>query len=189
MADTPANAGNTGSPSVGEPVYLAVGLLRRPHGVHGDMLMEVYTDFPERLKIGTELFAGDGHVSLIIARKRPHKDGLLLGFRGIDTPEDVGRYRNMVLYVPTADRPALPEGEYYYHQLLGLSVLSDDGKILGVLDSILETGANDVFVVKSPNGDEILLPVIPDVLQNIDLEKKIILVHVLPGLLGDVEEA
>jgi 16S rRNA processing protein RimM len=189
MTKTPANAGNTGSPTTGEPVYLAVGLLRRPHGVHGDMLMEIYTDFPERLNVGTNLYAGDEHIVLTIARKRPHNDGLLLGFKGIDTPEAVGRYRNMVLYVPTADRPSLPDGEYYYHQLLGLNVVSDDGKQLGVLDSIIETGANDVFVVKSPNGNEILLPVIPDVLQEIELEKKTIHVHLLPGLLGDTEEA
>jgi len=189
MTQAPANAGKPGSPSAGEPVYLAVGMLRRPHGVRGDMLMEVYTDFPERLHVGSKLFAGDDHVVLTISRLRTHNDGLLLGFSGINTPEEAGRYRNVVLYVPAADRPALPEGEFYYHELLGLSVATEDGKMLGVLDHIIETGANDVFVVISEAGKEILLPVIPDVLRNIDLDKKLIQVHILPGLLGDVEEA
>jgi 16S rRNA processing protein RimM len=189
MTKTPANAGQPGSPFVGEPVYLAVGLLRRPHGLRGDLLMEVYTDFPDRLRVGTKIFVGEKYLPLIIARKRGHNDGLLLGFSGIDTPEEAGKYRNLVAYVPTADRPPLPDGEYYYHEILGLKVLDDANRVLGELTDILETGANDVFVVKTADGHEILIPAIEDVIRKIDMENKTILVHLLPGLVDDMEDA
>jgi len=73
-------AGNSGSPKEGEPVYLAVGLLRKPHGLRGDVLLQVYTDFPERILPGTTLLLGDSHRPIKITRRRPHNDGLILGF-------------------------------------------------------------------------------------------------------------
>src|SRR4030095_4123965 len=111
----------------------------RPHGLHGDLLMEVYTDFPERLRVGTKVFLGEDHAPITISRIRLHNNGLLLGFKGVDTPEAAGRYPNLLVSVPTKDRPALPEGEYYHHQLIGLRVESEEGKTLGVLAEILVT--------------------------------------------------
>ena len=93
MPKSPASAGHPGSPVEGEPVYLAVGLLRRPHGVHGDILMDVLTDFPERLKAGTQVFLGSRHVPAAIKHVRNHNDGLLIGIDGFNTPESVGRLR------------------------------------------------------------------------------------------------
>ena len=115
----------TGSPPVGEPEYLVVGIVRRPHGVKGEMLMDIRTDFPERLKSGMTVFVGNQYQPMVIASLRTHARGLLMRFRGIKTPEDAGLYRNTWVYVPTADRPELPEGEYYHHQLLGLNVVTD----------------------------------------------------------------
>ena len=173
-----------GSPAAGEPAFLAVGKIRRPHGVSGDVLVEIYTDFPERLSPKTVVYAGETHRPLTIARRRTHNDGLLLSFENFDTPEQAGQFRNQVLYTPTKKSPKLPAGEYYQHQLLGLSVLDEAGKVLGELTELIETGANDVYVVRDAKGGEVLLPAIAEVVLDIDLEAKTMRVHLLPGLDG-----
>lgn len=180
--------GKTGSLQKGEPVYLAVGLLRKPHGLRGDLLLEVYTDFPEQLKPGTTIYAGEKYQPLKITRRRPHNDGMILGFEGINTPEDAGRYRATVVFVPTADRPALPEGEYYHHEIIGLTVLDETGKTLGELVEIIITGANDVYVVKPATGSDILFPALKEVILGVDLSAKTMRVHLLPGLLDEKDE-
>lgn len=179
--DKTATAG-TGSPPVGEPEYLVVGFLRRPHGVKGEILMDVHTDFPERLKTGLTVFVGDDYQPMVIASRRLHGAGMLVRFRGIKTPEDAGIYRNTRVYVPTADRPELPEGEYYHHQLIGMRVVTDEGRDLGMLADVLETGANDVYVVRDVDGNEILLPAIPPVILDIDPAGRQMRVHLLDGL-------
>lgn len=176
-----------GSLKSGEPVFLAVGKIRRPHGVRGDVVVELYTDFPERLQPKKILFVGEKHERLVIRSRRPHNEGLLLAFETYDTPEAVGRFRNQMLYVSAADSPALPEGEYYFHELLGLNVFDEDGRLLGELTEILETGANDVYVVTASSGTEILLPAIPDVILSVDLDAHTMTVHLLPGLLEGEE--
>jgi len=182
MPASQAKAGIPGSPSSGEPVYLAVGMLRRPHGVVGDMLMEVYTDFPERLRVGTKVYLGGTHAAITLDRVRSHNDGLLVGFKGVTTPEAAGRYRNTLVSVRAKDRPTLPEGQYYHHQLIGLRVETDGGEALGVLSEIIVTGANDVYVVANEAGHELLLPAIEPVILNVDLDAGVLNVHLIPGL-------
>ncbi len=147
--------------------------------------MEVITDFPERIRQGKTLYIGESHQPLKVAGRRVHGGNILLAFNGIDTPEEAGRLRNQWVYVPAEDRPPLPEGEYYHHQLMGLQVKNEDGSDLGKITSILETGANDVYVVRSESGKEVLLPAIQSVILGIDLENGQMLVHLLPGLLPD----
>jgi len=173
----------SGSPPVGEPEYLEVGFLRRPHGVKGEILMDIRTDFPERLKTGMTVFVGEQYQPMVIASLRPHAKGLLIRIRGAKNPEDAGLYRNTSVFVPTAGRPKLPEGEYYHHELLGLNVVTDDGDELGVLMDIIETGANDVYLVRDADGKEVLLPVIPPVILGVDLADRQIRVHLLDGLI------
>jgi len=172
----------TGSPPVGGPEYLVVGFIRRPHGIKGEVLMEVHTDFPERIKVNTTVFVSDEYKPVVIASRRRHAKGLIIRFRGIKNPEQAGLYRNTWVYVPTADRPALPEGEYYHHQLIGLNVITDKGQNLGMLVNVMETGANDVYSVQDANGNEILLPAIPSVVLDIDLVERQMHVHLLDGL-------
>ncbi len=173
----------TGSPPAGEPEYLVVGFLRRPHGVKGEMLMDVHTDFPDRLKTGMTVFVGEQYRSMVLASRRPHAAGLLVRLRGVKTPEEAGLYRNTRVYVPTADRPELPEGEYYHHQLIGLNVVTDEGRELGILADIIETGANDVYVVRDAEENEVLLPAIPPVILDVDLADRQMHVHLLNGLI------
>jgi 16S rRNA processing protein RimM len=174
-----------GSPADGEPAFLAVGKVRRPHGVAGDVLVEIYTDFPERLQPMAMVYAGENHLALTICRQRFHNDGLLLAFDGFTTPEEVSRFRNQILYIATADASELPEGEYYFHELLGLTVTDDTGEPLGEVTEILQTGANDVYVVKDGTGHEILLPAISEVILNVDMVSRSMKVHILPGLVDD----
>jgi len=175
----------TGSPSTGEPVFLVIGKLRRPHGLHGEIIMDVFTDFPERIHPGATLYVGEDHRPLSLHAYRQHQDSLLLTFDAFQDRDEVGALRNQWVYVRSADRPNLPEGDYYHHQILGLKVLDDEGKLLGKVGEILETGANDVIVVRPTEGPEILLPVVDSVVVGIDLSAGEIRVHILPGILPE----
>lgn len=166
------NETQTGSLIPGEPVYLVVGRLRRPHGLQGEMLMDVLTDFPERLVAGKRLFIGDERLPMRVAGVRWLRDKLLITFEGFDLPEQVMEYRNWLVYVPVEELPELPEGNYYHHQLIGLDVVNEAGQEIGVLKRILETGANEVLVVTSPTGEETLLADIPEVVLEIDLPRR-----------------
>jgi 16S rRNA processing protein RimM len=171
----------SGSPN-GEPVYLTVGFLRRPHGVRGEIVMDLHTDFPERLKRGRKLLVSEQHLSMTIQSVRDHQNGVLIKFNGVDTPEEAGKYRNKWVYVEASDVPPLPEGKLYQHELFGFQVVDENGNPLGELVEILETGANDVYVVKDQSGREILLPAIPSVILDLDAGRRVMRVHLLEGL-------
>jgi 16S rRNA processing protein RimM len=172
-----------GSPIPGEPEFLVIGKLRRPHGIRGEILMDVLTDFPERLEAGMTVFIGEDHRPQRIAGLRNNNREMLLTLEGFYSPEDVGIFRNELVYVRVADRPELEEGEFYHHQLIGMRVVLESGAPLGTLVEILVTGANDVYVVQPEAGPEILLPAIADVILDIDLEHGQMRVQPLPGLI------
>lgn len=173
-----------GSSAIDEPVYLAVGRLGRPHGVRGELRMMVFTDFPERLRAGKKVYVGDEHTPQRIRSVRSHQNELLVAFRGIQDRTEAGQLTNQWVYVLESDLPALEEGEYYQHQLLELEVFTEDGQRLGEVIEILETGANDVLVVLTGAEKEVLLPIIAEVVLEIDLEGKRILARLLPGLVA-----
>lgn len=167
----------TGSPSPGGPVFLAAGQLRRSHGVKGEMIMDIWTDFPERLLPGKTVYIGEAHEEMRIASVRGNNKNLIVRLSGFETPEDAGRLRNAMVYVKTSELPQLPEGEYYHHQLLGLRVVDEAGLTLGKLTDILETGANDVYVVRTPDEKELLLPVVEEVILSVNLEEGVMIVR------------
>jgi len=175
---------NTGSPEFsGEPVYLAVGKLRRPHGVRGEILMDVLTDFPERLQPGLQVYVGESRQPWLLHGCRKSSRALLVSFKEVTNPEEASKLRNELLYVRADEIPALPEGEYYHHQILGMSVVNDTGLLLGKVVEILETGANDVCVVRPESGPEILIPLVDEFVLQIDLEVHQIRVHLLDGMI------
>ena len=178
MADT-KNA--PGSPD-GEPVYLVVGFLRRAHGVRGEMIMDLHTDFPERFQSGRELVIGEDRRPMTLSSVRPHAKGMLVKFNGVETPEAAGQFRNQWVYVKATDVPDLPEGKLYQHELFGFHVIDENGDSLGELIEILETGANNVYVVRDDKGKELLLPAIPSVILELDEERRVMRVHLLEGL-------
>ncbi len=177
---------NSGSPSTGEPEFLAVGKIRRPHGVHGEMRITVWTDFPERLQPGKQVFVGKKYLPVHIKSLRGHAQEFLIAFDEFTNRDEIGQYRNQVLFVRTADLPTLPDDEIYLHQLLGLQVvLDEDHRLLGMVAEILETGANHVFLVRREGRGDILIPDIDPVIVKIDLQKGEIRVNLLPGLIAD----
>jgi len=171
-----------GPPTAGGPAFLVVGKVRRPHGVHGEVVAEIHTDFPERLSPKKAIYLGEKHTKLVIASQRPHNEGLLLSFEDVTTPEQAGRLRNQILSIRTSDASELPPGEFYFYELIDLQVVDELGNPLGTLTDVLETGANDVYVVTDSSGHELLLPSIPEVILDVDLDKKTMKVHILPGL-------
>ncbi len=170
-----------GSPK-GESIYLAIGFLRRPHGVSGEIIMDLHTDFPDRIKAGRKVYIGDDHEAATFGSVRVHGNGLLVSLRGYDTPETAGRFRNQWVYVKAKDVPSLPEGQHYKYEMIDLDVVDDNGNALGKLVEILETGANDVYIVRDESGKEILLPAIPSVILNVDMEARKITIHLIDGL-------
>ena len=172
-----------GAPEGVPPAFLLVGILHRPHGVRGEMIMSVQTDFPERLKPGTVLYMGVEHQPVTIQSLRHHNRGHLVALEGYESREAVAPLRNYELFVRAADVPPLPEGEYYLHQIIGLKVVSDDGQDLGMVAEWIETGANGVYVVRDEEGNEVLLPDIDEVVLKIDLDNQQMTVHLLEGLI------
>jgi 16S rRNA processing protein RimM len=167
---------------------LAVGFLRHAHGVRGEILMEIHTDFPDRLKPGTQVYVGETHRPMIIAAQRPHHEGLIMSFRNLNTREQAGNFRNHWVYVQAADRPPLPEGQYYFHQLIGLTVQDENGAALGELSEIIETGANLVYVVTRTDGSELLIPAIPAVILEVRLDSHLMRVKLPAGLVDEVQD-
>ncbi len=165
------HSSSTGSPTPGEPVFVLVGQLRRPHGVKGEILMEVLTDFPQRLNAGKTVFIGDDHQAYQIIHRRAVDKGLLLTFSGLLDCDQVAVLTNKLVYVPVNSLPVLPEGEYYHHQLIGLVVIDESGTELGRISEIIRTGSNDVYVVQSAEGEELLLPALSDVILEVMLEQ------------------
>ena len=181
----PTQTNAAGSPQLGEPAFLAVGKLRHAHGLHGEMLMEILTDFPERLQPGIILYLLQDPIQLRLLKRRQHGEGLLMTFEGYTSPEDVGRFRNQIVYVKSVDCPPLADGEYYHHQLIGLRAVTSGGEPIGTVTEILETGASDVLVILPESGPEVLIPMAASFIHGIDLNKHEITVHPIPGMLAE----
>lgn len=148
------------------------------------MIMDLHTDFPERLAAGKTLWVGDAHRPMAVTGLRPHGAGMLVKFKGIDSPERAGEFRNQWVFIPASAVPELPEGQLYQHQLFGLDVVDEAGRLLGRITEIIETGANDVYVVTDADGREVvLLPAIPAVILDVDLGRRQMRVHLLDGLM------
>jgi 16S rRNA processing protein RimM len=169
------------------PDYLAIGQIGRAHGVEGELHMRIFSDFPERLKRGVQIYAGETYLPLRIQRIRNEPSGALVTFEGYPERETAETLRNLWVYVRADDRPLLAEGEYYHHQLIGLRVITDEENpelhALGVVADVLRTGANDVYVVQRTDGSEVLIPALDETVLEVDLERGEMRVHLLPGLL------
>ena len=174
---------NTGSSPNDEPVFVIVGKFRRPHGIRGEIIMTVLTDYPDLITPGITLYIGNNYHPYTIRSIRWHGGDMLIALAELPDRTAVEIFRNIMVYMKAEDIPELPEGEYYSHQLVGMDVITDQDQELGKIKEILITGANDVYLVESADGQQVLLPVIEQVVLNIDHESRKILVHILPGLL------
>jgi 16S rRNA processing protein RimM len=171
--------------------YLAIGRIIAPHGIRGEVKVEVLTDFPERFKPGAHVFLGAGTEDqearpAKIAAARPHKGGFLVKLDSVPDRNAAELERNRYLLIPAADAMPLGEHENYLHDLMGLEVETTDGQHLGELREVLFTNANDVYVVRGPAG-EVLLPAIRDVVLQVDVPARRMVVALPEGLLDAVQ--
>ena len=169
------------------PTHLVVGRILGAWGRRGEVRAEILTAFPERFARLQEIIVGPDLTPYRVQSARLHKGNVILKLQGIETPEQAGGLRGEFLYVPLSEAMPLPPGEYYHYQILGLDVYTTTGKHLGPITGIIETGCNDVYVVKRDTR-EVLIPALPDVLHEVDLEHRRLIVSLPPGL-ADEEEA
>lgn len=161
---------DAGSQKRCEPAFLVLGKLRRAHGVQGEIPLEVYSQMLELLAPESLVYIGEDHIPYKIERTRYKNDLLLLKFYEINDRTLVSELTNKIVYITTEQLPPLSEDEVYLHQLIGLKVYEEDGQYLGCLKEILETGANNVYLVENDSGGEILIPATDEMILGIDLE-------------------
>ena len=163
-----------------------IGAVTAAHGVRGEVQVFPMTDDPGRYKKLKQVIVqkkNGAEETLVVESARFFKNTVLLKWKGIETRDDAERYRGSALFVPREDAVPLQENEYFIADLIGLSVLTEDGKRLGALTDVLQTGANDVYEVTLENKKKILIPAIPDCILQVDVEAGEMTVHLLPGLM------
>jgi len=166
-----------------EPRFVAIGKITRPHGLNGEVRVEIHTDFPDRFHSLTAVYLGtDDRRKYGVRSVRMHQKWVLLGLQGIDSRTEAENLRSEWVSVALGDAVDLGPDEYYLFQLRGIAVRTESGVELGVVGDVLETKANNVFVVRGPFG-EILLPDIDDVIVQIDNEARSMIIRPMPGLL------
>ncbi len=162
--------------------FLAVGEVQAPHGVRGHFRARVLTDFPERFKRLRRVYLGEEHQPFEVESARVLPEGALIKLRGIESPEVARTYAHKLLYVPEAEAEPLGEDQYYWYQIIGLAVWTKDERYLGEVKEILNTGSNDVYVVKGPSG-EVLVPAIEDVVVSVDVKAGRLVIEPMEGML------
>ena len=163
---------------------LRVGVISSTHGVRGEVKVFPTTDDPARFEDLETVFLDTGKemLELEIAGVKFFKNMVILKFKGYDNINDIEKYRGKDLWITREQAVPLGEDENFV-DLIGLSVITDQGETLGTMKDVMFTGANDVYVVERENGKELLLPAIKDCILDVDLEKGVMTVHVLDGLL------
>lgn len=145
--------------------------------------MKIITAYPERLPQIETLYLGAEYHPYSIKRMRRHMDGMIIQLEGVSDRNKAETLRGMFVHIHIDDAVPLEKGEYYLFQIEGMRVVADTGQELGRLTDLIETGANDVYVVTTPDDREILLPAIPEVIERVDTIAGVMTVHLLEGLI------
>ncbi|MDQ6419283.1 ribosome maturation factor RimM [Paenibacillus sp. LHD-117] len=170
--------------------WYTVGKLVNTHGIRGDVKVLPQTDFAEqRFAPGSKLMLvndenGD-HMQIKVTGSRLQKNVYVLKLEGFQSINEIEKYKGWSLKISEADQGKLDEGEYYYHEIIGCRVVTEDGEALGEITDILSPGANDVWVVKQTGvkNKEVLLPVIDEVVLKVDTADKLVTVRLMEGLI------
>lgn len=167
--------------------YFNVGKIVNTQGIKGEIRVISSTDFPEeRFAKGNFLYievAPNDLIEVKVSSHRIHKNFHLLSFVGLDNINDVEKYKGKLLKISDDQLTDLDEGEFYYHEIIDCEVFTEDGEKIGIIKEILSPGANDVWVVKRPGEKDLLLPYIEEVVKEVDIENKKVIVHLMEGLL------
>lgn len=168
--------------------YLIIGRIGKPHGVRGEVTIEVMTDFPERFQAGARVFIGPEHgaepVPITMESARPHQDRMLVRFANTADRTAAEQLRDLSVFIPLDEAAPLEEDSYYPHELIGLTARVADGRELGQVDELIQAGGNDVLVIRSAErkGD-VLVPLAAPFIQEIDLDEGVVTVVAVEGLL------
>ena len=164
--------------------YFEVGQIVNTFGIKGLLKVKPFTDEKERFEeLKNVYIVQKGKMKEVEIQKVSYqKEMVLLKLKGIEDLTEAEKYKGAYLKIARKDAKKLPEGTYFIADLLGLEVYTDEGELLGKLDDIYNTGANDIYVVKNELGKQILLPSIKEVIKQIDLENEKIIVHLIEGL-------
>ena len=165
--------------------YFQVGIVTSPHGVRGEMKVFPTTDDARRFKRLKEVIADTGkeRITLEIEGVKFFKNLVIIKFRGIDSCDEAEKYRKTSLLVSRENAVRLSRDEYFIADLIGLTVQNEEGSEIGVLKDVMETGANDVYVIELHDGRELLLPAIRQCVLQVDVKAGFIRIHILEGLL------
>lgn len=164
---------------------LQVGVIASTHGVRGEVKVFPTTDDAKRFKRLKEVILDTGkeRITLEIEGVKFFKQFVILKFKGIDNIDAVQKYRQKSIYVTRQNAVRLGRDEYFIADLMGLRVVDEEGQELGVLKEVMETGANDVYVIEMTDGRELLLPAIKQCVLQVSVEEGFVKVHILEGLL------
>ncbi len=182
-ARAPATKGR-GPKAAAGPSRRPVARIRRPFGIHGAVLLDLLIDNMDLLLAQGAVTLGENPRPLVVERLARHGRDTIAQISGFQTREQAEQLRGQVLWIRAELLPALPEGVFYHYQILNLQVVTDDGRHLGTVAEILQTGANDVYVVRGESG-EILLPAIESVVRKVALDEGTLTVHLIDGLLPE----
>jgi 16S rRNA processing protein RimM len=163
-----------------EPTVV-VGRITRAHGVIGEVAVLVISEVPGRFDDGATVWLEDGR-TLTVESSRPHKDRLLVRFRGVEDRAQAEALQKALLVVPESSSPELPEGSWWDHRIVGCALETDTGRALGTIRDVIHTGANDVWSAVDDDGTETLVPVLQEVVLDVDLDAKRIVVREISGL-------
>jgi 16S rRNA processing protein RimM len=169
-------------PGSSEPEFLIVGKISRPHGVRGEIGMILMTQHPEHLMSVKKLYVGPDYKPYRVERMRRHQEGMIILFSDFKDRDQAELLREQMVHIHMRDAVPLEDGEYYLFQVEGILVVTEEGEELGRLTGLIETGANDVYVITTLEGGELLLPVIPEVIKSVDVQGGKMTVHLLDGL-------
>lgn len=165
--------------------FLRVGVISSPHGVKGEVKVFPTTDDPARFLDLKKVILDTKkeHIDLEITGVKFFKNQVILKFKGYNNINDIEKYKGMDLLISREDAVPLGENENFIIDLIDMTVITDTGETLGTLVDVMQTGANDVYIVETPQKKEVLLPAIKDCILDVNVEEKRMLVHVLEGLL------
>ncbi len=163
-----------------EPTVV-VGKVTKAHGLHGEVVVLVFSDNPNRFSPGSSVFFEDGR-EIRIRASRPNGGRLLVSFDGVADRNAAEALRGVTLVVPRSSLPELPDGEYWPHQLEGCEVVTESGRTLGAIVDVIANPANDLWVAVDAAGTETLVPAIREVVVEVDVAAGRVLVRDIPGL-------
>ncbi len=164
---------------------LQVGVITQPHGVRGEVKVFPTTDDPVRFKKLKKVILDTGKekLDLEVEHVKFFKQFVIVKFKEFDNINDIERYKRCPLLVTRENAVSLEEDEYFVADMIGMKVITEDGTEFGTLSDVMETGANDVYVIDSKEHGEVLMPAIKECVLNVDMESGIITVHLMNGLI------